>query len=413
MSSAATVSARLLRIFDTEGGQLPRSYWFLWAGTFVNRLGSFVLPMMTVYLTNRRGLSLPDAGAILSLFGLGSLAGVTLGGVLADRVGRRATMVLGLSLGAASMLALGVAHQRWQLAVAAGGLGLLGDLYRPAAQAIIADLVAPEHRMKAFGLLYWGINLGFALGTTLAGFLAENHFTALFIGDAATSLIFAAVIYRYIPESKPTVPEGSALAGSLVTPFADPVYLPFLVLNFLIVTVFFQHAIALPVDMSNKHLGPSDFGLAIGLNGLLIVLLQPMATRWFKRVGRARVMALGCVLTGLGFGLAAFATHLGGFMLSVAIWTLGEIIMSPVCSSIIADLSPAHLRGRYQGAFTLTWSLAMLVSPLLGPWLVRARSMETLWAACLGLGLICAAGQLALAGPRQRRLMELGLGARD
>ena len=404
---SATVSSRFLRIFDAEAGHLPRAYWFLWGGTFVNRLGSFVLPMLTIYLTARRGLSLQDAGWIMSLLGLGSLAGVTLGGVLADRVGRRFTMVLGLGLGAAAMLGLGAAVERWQLALAAVGVGMLGDLYRPASQAIIADLVAPEHRMKAFGLLYWAINLGFALGTTLAGFLAEHHFTALFVGDAITTLVFAGIVFRYIPESKPVAPE-EGTQGSLFTPFADPVYLPFLILNFVIIVVFFQHAVALPVDMASKHLGPSDYGLAIALNGVLIVLLQPMATRWLRNTRRSYVLAAGCVLTGVGLGFAAFATTLPGFMLSVAIWTLGEIIISPVSSSIIADLSPVHLRGRYQGAFTLTWSLAMLVGPLVGPWVVRVSDMRTLWFSCVAVGCACALGQLTLAGPRRRRLAELG-----
>ncbi|MBS1148562.1 MAG: major facilitator family transporter [Myxococcaceae bacterium] len=406
-ASAATVSSRLLRLFDAEVGQLPRSYWFVWGGTLVNRLGSFVLPMLTIYLTRRRGLSLEDAGAIVSGFGLGSLGGVTLGGVLADRLGRRATMLLGLVLGAASMLALGAAAQYWQLALGAAALGLFGDLYRPASSALIADLVPPEHRLKAFGLLYWAINLGFALGTGVAGFLAESHFTALFIGDAATTLIFAAIIYRFVPEPArhPAPKDGG---GSLLTPFLDPVFLPFLILNFLIITVFFQHLVTLPADMASKQLGSSDYGLAIAFNGILIVLLQPLATRLLKGVGRARVLAAGCLLTGLGMGINAFAQALPLFVLSVAVWTLGEILMSPVSSSIIADLSPAHLRGRYQAAFFLTWGLAMVIAPLLGPWIVRASDLPTLWLWCVALGAVCAVGQLLLTGPRRRRMLELG-----
>jgi MFS family permease len=406
-SAAATVSSRLLRIFDAEAGQLPRSFWFVWGGTLVNRMGSFVLPMLTIYLTRRRGLPLEDAGAIVSGFGLGSLAGVTLGGVLADRVGRRATMIMGLVLGAASMLALGAAEEWWHLAAAAGALGLFGDLYRPASSALIADIVPPEHRLKAFGLLYWAINLGFALGTGVAGFLAENHFTVLFIGDAITTIIFAGIIYRFVPEPPRLAPPKDA-TGSLLTPFLDPVFLPFLILNFLIVVVFFQHLVTLPADMASKNLGSSDYGLAIAFNGIMIVLLQPIATRMLKGVGRARVLAAGCLLTGVGMGINAFAQALPIFVLSVAVWTIGEIIMSPVTSSIIADLSPAHLRGRYQGAFFLTWGLALVVAPLLGPWIVRVSDMRTMWLTCIGLGAVCALGQLLLTGSRRKRMLALG-----
>ncbi len=407
---AGSVSSRLLRHFDADLGQLPRVFWFLWGGTLVNRLGSFVLPMMTVYLTTRRGMTLEDAGAIMSGFGLGSLGGVTIGGQLADSLGRRTTMILGLTLGAASMLALGAAHDWWQLALAAFSLGLLGDLFRPAVNAMLADVVPPEHRLKAFGLLYWAINLGFAIGTGVAGFLAENHFTALFIGDAATTLIFAAIIWKFVPEPART-PEEKKGEGSLLTPFLDPVYLPFLAINFVVVVIFFQHLVTLPAQMSGVRLGPSDYGLAIAVNGILIVLLQPSATRMLKGIGRAKVLAAGCLFTGFGMGVNAFADALPMFMLSVAIWTIGEIIMSPVSSSIIADLSPAHLRGRYQGAFFLSWGLAMVVAPLAGSWLVRATSLNTLWFTCVGVGIACAIGQLTLTGARRRRITELGTAA--
>ena len=147
---------------------------------------------------------------------------------------------------------------------------------------------------------------------------------------------------------------------------------------------------------------------AMAACGVLIVLLQPLASRWLKKTPRSWVLAAGSAVTGAGMGAAAFATHLPGFVLSVAIWTLGEIVMSPVASSIIADLAPAHLRGRYQGAFTLSFSLGMLVAPLSGAWLVRATNMQTLWGACVAVGAICALGHLRLAAPRQRRLAQLG-----
>ncbi|MDP3209493.1 MAG: MFS transporter, partial [Rhodoglobus sp.] len=257
-------------MFDADAGQLPRAYWFIWGGTLINRLGSFVLPMLTIYLTTRRSLALEDAGAILSGFGLGSLGGVTLGGVLADRLGRRATMLMGLVLGAAAMLALGAADEWWELGVAAAALGMLSDLYRPAVSALVADIVPPEQRLRAFGLLYWAINLGFAAGTGVAGFLAENHFTALFIGDALTTLTFAAIIYRFVPEP-PRKETSKNAAGSLVTPFMDPEFLPFLVLNFLTAIVFFQHFITLPAAMAVEGMGSTEYGLAIAVNGMMIV----------------------------------------------------------------------------------------------------------------------------------------------
>src|SRR5512140_2079886 len=126
----------------TEG--LPRIYWVLWGGTLMNRLGTFVMPLLTFYLTLERHLTLEQAGLVVSAYGFGSLVGVSLGGELADRLGRRQTLVFSLIAGAGAMLALGQMRALWSIALVAFILGAVGDIYRPASQALIADVVAPE-----------------------------------------------------------------------------------------------------------------------------------------------------------------------------------------------------------------------------------------------------------------------------
>lgn len=139
---------------------IPRPFWALLLGTFITKAGSFVMPLLFVYLTQARNLPLPLAGAVTSLFGLGSLLGSFLGGISADRFGRRFTMLASLLVGAAFLLVLGLSVELWQLALATFLMGLTGDAYRPASQALVADIVAPRHQLKAFGMQYWAINLG-------------------------------------------------------------------------------------------------------------------------------------------------------------------------------------------------------------------------------------------------------------
>lgn len=81
---------------DTTGG-LPRTFWYLWTGTLVNRLGSFVLIFLAIYLTQERGFDELAAGLVLSLWGVGGAVGTTLGGMLADRWGRRPTLLTSTS----------------------------------------------------------------------------------------------------------------------------------------------------------------------------------------------------------------------------------------------------------------------------------------------------------------------------
>lgn len=372
----------------TEG--LPGPFWALWVGLLITKAGAFVVPMLFVYLTQARGLSLTAAGTVAGLYGFGSLLGTVLGGVLADHLGRRVTMLTSLVLGAGFMLALGFAHELWQLAPATFLLGLTADMYRPASQALVADIVPPQHRMKAFTLQYWAINLGFSFAALVAGYMAQRNFLLLFIGDAATTLVLAAIIFAKVPESRPARDPKAAAQGSVVTPFADKVFAPFLLLNFAVVLIFFQHLTGLPEDMRGNGLTTQDFGVAVATNGVLIVLLQPWITRVAKPVKRSTLLAIAAALTGLGFGLTHLATTLPAYMATVAIWTLGEIVFAPVNASLVADLSPAQLRGRYQGAFGMTWSLGAMLAPVGGPALIEATSLTTLWLTCLGVGLAVA-----------------------
>jgi MFS family permease len=409
---ALNVSSRILTAFFGSVRGLPRTYWFLWAGTLANRVGSLVMPMMAIYLTKHRGLTVADAGAVVSLYGAGSFFAMQLGGWLADRIGRRTTMLVSLCLSACSMLSLGFAPTTPLLMGAGFSLGLTGDIYRPASQAVLADVVPAEDRVRAFGLLYWAINLGFSIAAVVGGQLAEWSFTGLFIVDAATTLAFAGLIYKTIPETKPQAAPGAAgtaAQGNLLTPFLDKTFGPYLFVHLFVTLVFFQFQVALPADMQSKGMSPSDVGFAMAVNGVLIVALQPIVIRRIAGSSRARVLALAAVCIGLGFGANAWALNMVQFMFTVSIWTLGEILMAPVNASIVADLSPTQMRGRYQGAFGLVWSVGVALGPLLSGTIISHSNTRTLWFACIGIGLLAAVGHLLLGPARLKRLQELGL----
>ncbi|MFT3708640.1 MAG: MFS transporter [Archangium sp.] len=387
----ATVSGPASRFSQlTEG--IPRPFWALLLGTFITKAGAFVMPLLFVYLTQVRKLELPIAGAITSLYGFGSLVGTLIGGGMADRFGRRFTMLLSLLVGASFLLVLGVSVELWAISLATFFTAMTSDAYRPASQALVADIVPTQHRMKAFGMQYWAINFGFAIASVVGGYMAKRNFGVLFIADAVTTLLLAFIVWRAIPESRPapTAEVAAKSAGSVFTPFADRKYLPFLVLNFLVALLFFQHLSALPDDMRSKGLTTEEFGWAMSTNGVLIVLLQPFALKWAERFPHARILALAAALTGIGFGLTTFASSLPLYALSVAVWTIGEIFFAPVNAALVAAMSPTALRGRYQGAFHLTWSLASMVAPLASSSLLPIIGHRALWFGCLGIGLAVA-----------------------
>jgi MFS family permease len=175
----------------------------LLAGTFVNRVGAFVQPFLALYLAGPRELTPSTVGTVVACFGLGSFASQPIGGYLADRVGRRATLVASMIGTAAAFMLFASARTLALIAVAAMLAGLVIDAYRPAVAAMVADLVRPEHRPRAFALLYWAINLGVAVAGVAGGFLAARSYWLLFVLDAATCLVFAVLIVRFVPETHP------------------------------------------------------------------------------------------------------------------------------------------------------------------------------------------------------------------
>lgn len=395
---------------DTTGG-LPRAFWYLWTGTLINRLGSFVLVFLAIYLTRERGFSASQAGLVIGLWGVGGAVGTTVGGTLADRWGRRPTL-LTAHLGAATMmLALGLARPLWAVALGALLLGTFAEAARPAFGAMMIDVVPEKDRLRAFSLNYWAINLGFACAAVLAGFAAQAGYLLLFVVDAATTLVTALVIFTRVKETRSAVTgpavKDTAPAGALRTILTDRVFLGFVALNLLAALVFLQHISMLPIAMGESGLSPATYGSVIALNGVLIVVGQLFVPRLIKGRSRSHVLALAALVMGVGFGLTAFAETAWFYGLTVLVWTVGEMLNSPSNSTLIAELSPATLRGRYQGVFSLSWQLAGATAPILGGLLREHAGNTTLWFGCALVGGVVAVAHLVSGPARERRAAQL------
>jgi MFS family permease len=397
-------------IRDTTGG-LPAAFWYLWAGTLINRLGSFVLIFLAIYLTKGRGFSDAQAGLVLGLAGAGGAVGTLSGGVFADRWGRRPTLVTAQVGAATAMLCLGFARPFWLIAACTLVLRVFTEAIRPAFSAMMIDIVPERDRLRAFSLNYWAINLGFASAAILAGFAARVDYLLLFLVDAGTMLATAAITFRKVRESRPAVPArraGTALRrGGLVIALRDRVYLVFVAINLLMALAFLQHISMLPIAMGDDGLPPSTFGLVISLNGILIVLGQLFVPRLIRGRSKPRILALSMVIMGVGFGLVAFAHRAWLYAVTVLVWTVGEMIQSPSTSTTIAELSPAELRGRYQGAQSLSWSVAAFVAPVLGGLVRQHLGNTTLWVGVAGVAFLGALGHLVSGPARERRTAAL------
>jgi MFS family permease len=393
--------------FRAAAGGLPPVFWTLWAGMLVNRLASFVITFLALYLVHDRGYTTDQAGRVVALYGLGLLLAGPLGGSLADRIGRRPTMLFGLVAGGTCVAALGFVRDPAWLSGLAFCSALFGDVYRPAAQAAVADVVAPRDRASAYGLIYWAVNLGWAVSLSVAGFVAERSMLALFLADAFTSLAFAVIVSVRIPETRPAHHARAPLLQGLVRVFHDGPYVVFLLLHLAVLVVFTQFQLAAPLDYAAHGVGPTAFSLLMALNGILVVLLQPLIAPKLQAYDGARVLALSTLLVGVGYGMNWFAGSVPAYVAGCVLYTVGEVLGFPVASSIVADLAPPDLRGRYQGAFSMIWGLAFTLSPLIGGEVLHRWGGRTLWLGCLATCLVVAAGHLAAGPARRRRLNAL------
>lgn len=387
---------------ETVSG-LPREFWWLWTSTLVNRLGAFVATFMALYLTLDRGYSATYAGLVAALHGLGGVVSSIGAGVMTDRLGRRPTLLVAQASTAVSVAVLGFVHHPVAIAAVAFVVGAASNASRPAVQAMMADIVRPEDRVRAFSLNYWAINLGFAISSMAAGFIAEVSYLAGFLIEAGMTAVCAVVVFVKLPESRPERTK-SEKAGEdevrLGTVLRDRRFMGVVGLSFLVALIFQQGSVGLPVAMGEAGFSPAEYGFAIAVNGVLIVALQIPVTRFIERRDTGRILIVSSLLAGYGFGLTAFAGSVGVFALTVCVWTLGEMLNAPTQTGLVVRLSPAQGRGRYQGMYTLSWSVAALVAPLMSGLVIDRFGAEWLWGLCAVVGTAAAIGY----GTLMRRL---------
>jgi MFS family permease len=372
----------LLRTLRT----LPRPVWILFAGTFVNRFGTFVMPFLAIYLT-RQGYSAAQAGLAVSAYGAGHIIASMLGGHLADRIGRRHTIALSMIGSALMLMALSQARSYAMIVVVTFLVGLTAELYRPAASALLGDLVTPEQRIAAFGMYRFAINLGFAAGPATAGFLADRSFFFLFAGDALTSFIYGLVALVALPHGLRSSSKEEKPAEALRAALSDRPFVLFLLATLCVTWIEFQLHSTLPLYIQSLGYSTKTYGALISLNGVMIVLFELAVIAWTQRYPPQPLIALGYLLTGIGFALTGLAEAIPALIATVVIWTIGEMIYAPVTGAYVTTLAPERYRGRYMGLWILMWSLGMLLGPYLGTLLYEYNS-TLLWIACAAAGVV-------------------------
>jgi aryl-alcohol dehydrogenase-like predicted oxidoreductase/predicted MFS family arabinose efflux permease len=381
-------------------GGLPRAVWVLAAGSFVNSSGSFVVSFLVLYLVHR-GYGTGLAAWAVSAYAAGKMAAGPVGGLATDRLGPRAVTAASMAGSAAATLALAAASGPGPILATSALTGLVSQLYRSAASAILAADVPGQRRVQAFGVYQLGVSAGATAGPAIGGLVAEHSFLILFLADAATSLAWAIVAWRALPATRARSAENGLRPDGHVV-LADRRLMRLLAVTVLVNLVLFQAQTTLPLWVHRQGLPTAAYGLLLALNSGLVVALQLPAARLAGRRRPEPVIAVASVVIGAGFTLLAVVHTAVLLAAAVTVWSLGELTQWPVAAAYTTRLAPPGMTGRYAGARSFCYGLALLLAPLAGTALY-GLSPAALWPACGAAG-ICAAAVItpASAWPRPR-----------
>lgn len=383
---------------------LPRTAWIIFAGTVVNRLGFVVTPFLVYYLGSR-DVSTAQVPYVLGALGAGNLIGPALGGLLADRVGRRPTMLAGLIGTAVAQGLLFVAPNVLTMASAAVLLSAAGSTVGPAADALITDTVPAACRRPAFALTHWGVNLGVSVAGVLGGFLAARGYWMLFAVDAGTSLAYAVIVVALLPGGRAGAarPAGSPAGVGYGVVLRDPLMRALLPLFGIGLVIYSLTEVGLPLAVRDRGLPALTLGLLATLNAILVVLLTPIATHVLARLPQVAVLVTGSVLVSVGVALTGVAHDAWSYAATVVVWSIGEAAVSGITYAIVASLAPPHARGRYQGSFQWTWGVGRFTALAGGAAVYAHAGPAVVWWFSAVAGIAAALGVGALAPAIARR----------
>ncbi|GAA1589267.1 MULTISPECIES: MFS transporter [Kribbella] len=358
---------------------LSRAVWILIVARAVNKIGAFTLPFLGVVLAVEFKASLTQTGVVLAVFGAATIPSRLLGGQLADRFGRRRTIVLGLVGCAVSQLWIALSHTLWSAVLATVLLGLAFEIYEPPSQAMIADVTEPEDRPAAYGLYSAALAAAGVLAGLLAAAISHWDLRWLFVADAITCLLCATLVALALPADvrRDAPAEVDLVERSAVSPWRDRRLLLLLASGTVFATIYMQLVIGLPLTLLEQGLPKSGAGIILAVSAVTLIAAQRLLR--LQNLDDFRSIAIGYVLLATGLLASAFAHTLLVFVLAAVLWSLGDLFLLTRYLTQASGLAPDEARGRYLAIFGLSWGIATTIAPLTVTQLLEKSGPTGLW----------------------------------
>lgn len=388
---------RMFNRYKETFQEYSHTFWTLIGAMFIDRLGGSILfPFFSLYITDRFGVGMTEVGYIFTLHTSAMFFGNMLSGALTDKIGRKKMLLAGILLSGTSSLLMGFIPTYEIFMIFTVITGLVGNIGGPAVNAMMADILPEKQRAQGFGILRVAVNLSVSFGPAIGGVLAGYDYFYLFVADFVISSITALVVWRKIPETKPqdVTDENNGKETSLLSTLGgyskilkNGIFLSILFLSLLTNLVYMQMNSSLSVYLRDVHaITSQQYGYILTLNAIMVVLFQFWITRKISGYKPMLVMAAGNILYAIGFSMYGLVGSYTLFLLAMIIITIGEMISSPILQSLVADIAPSDMRGRYMAVFNLSFGTAMAIGPLAAGIIMDNYNPDWVW--YIG-GLIC------------------------
>lgn len=369
-----------------------REVWILAIITFINRAGTMVLPFLSKYLKEDLHFTYNQVGWIMVAFGFGSMLGSWLGGKLSDKIGFYKIMIFSLFTSGVSLFFVQYITTFWALCVAMFVLMTIADMFRPAMFVSLGAYAKPENRTRALTLVRLAVNLGFAAGPALGGLIIMGMgYSGLFWVDGASCIISISIFALLVKEKKKaTHDDKTESASDVKSVFHDKIFWVFLFVSFITAMIFFQLFTTLPL-YHNEKFGLSEFqtGLLMTLNGLLIFSLEMPTVGFLERKAfpKIRIIIVGSFVMASSFFLLLINFWAGILVVSMICISIGEVLTFPFSNAFALSRAPRGQEGRYMALYTMSFSLAHIVSSKLGFEIITRCGYQINWLfmACIGV----------------------------
>jgi len=392
--------------FKAYGG-LPKEMYIIFLARVINCMGSFILPLLTLILTQKLGMSKTETGNFSALLMLTQGPCLLLGGKLIDTFGRKKLLITCQILGSSIYLLCGILRAHSSMAIF---IVIAANLYitaAPAFDSMVADITTPETRKAAFSLIYLGINIGMTISPLFGGLLFKNHLPLLFILDAVSTLASTALLAVFVKETKNRHFE-SVVIDTQDYPAENksvfwvlkgiPILLIFLALIFIYDFTYTQWNFMLPLQFGDMYRenGARYFSIMTALNSFIVISTTPLLTHLTLRFRPLIVISSGGFLYFAAFIAFGLVKNIPLFLAAGVLFTFGEIVVTINLGTFIADHSPPAHRGRINSVFMFIRGTAGALSPLIISHVITVTNYFIAWTLVAVLMFAGAAGMFLL-----------------